>query len=114
MRPNSFGFWSGLGFVLALPLPAAAASVTCGQAFERIHYHPTIEANSVLAMVAATWRSMDQQTMASGHPPITDKLLASQSAVNGLLRQCQENPGQSLQAAAGAVYLLARQELDGY
>lgn len=114
MRLCSAGFWARLGCGLALPLPAAAAGVTCGQAFERIHYHPTIEASSILAMVAATWRGMDQQTMANGHPPITDKLLASQRAVNGLLRQCQENPGQSLQAAAGAVYLLARQELDGY
>jgi len=114
MGARQFRFWLGVGLAAAMPLPALAAATTCGQAIERIHYHPTIEANSVLAIVVATWRSMDQQTMAAGHPPITDKMLASSLAVNGLVRQCQENPGQSLQAAAGAVYLLARQDLDGY
>ncbi|GAB0116686.1 hypothetical protein [Acidisoma sp. 7E03] len=96
------------------PVAAAAMDTTCGQAIERIHYHPTIEANSVLAVVVGTWRSMDQQTMASGHPPITDRMLASSQAVNGLVRQCEDNPGQSLEAAASAIYRLARQDLDGY
>lgn len=98
----------------ALTVPPSAWGMSCGQAMEHIHYHPGIEADSILAIVAGTWRSMDQQTTASGHAPIADRILTSQQAINGLVRQCQENPGQSIQAAAGAVYLLARQELDGY
>jgi hypothetical protein len=113
MRSRQFWAWSILGLT-ATPSAWAATDMSCGQAIERIHYHPGIEANSILAIVAATWRSMDQQTTASGHAAIASRVLASPQAMNGLVRQCRENPGQSIQAAAGAVYLLARQEIDGY
>lgn len=81
---------------------------------EHIYYHPDIEASSILAIVMATWQSLDRQTVATGHAALATGMLASQQAMNGLVRQCRENPGQSIQAAAAAVYVLARQEVDGY
>lgn len=114
MRPRQLLAWSVLTGLTGIPSAWAATDMSCGQAMERIHYHPGIEANSILAIVAGVWRGLDQQTTASGHAAIAGKMLTSQQSMNGLVRQCRENPGQSIQAAAGAVYLLARQELDGY
>lgn len=114
MRLRQLWAWSIMAALAPMPPAWAATDMSCGQAMEHIHYHPGIEANSILAIVAGVWRSMDQQTVTSGHAAIAGRLLASQQAMNGLVRQCRENPGQSIQAAAGAVYLLARQELDGY
>jgi hypothetical protein len=114
MRLRQIWAWSILPGLTAMPSAWAATDMSCGQAMEHIHYHPGIEANSILAIVAGTWHGMDQQTTASGHAAIAGKMLASQQAMNGLVRQCRENPGQSIQASAAAIYLLARQELDGY
>lgn len=120
MRRRQIWAWSilaafaGMTWPMVMSPASVANGMTCGQAMEHIHYHPGIEANSILAIVVGIWRDLDQQTIASGHAVIAGKMLTSQQAMNGLVRQCQENPGQTIQAAAQAVYLLARQELDGY
>lgn len=113
MRPGRMATAGLVAYWAVAPSAWAAAETSCARALELIHYHPAIEANSVLAIVAATWHGLDQQTVAAGHASIANQLLASQEAMNGLVRQCRENPGASIQSAARAVYFLARQEWEG-
>lgn len=92
----------------------AAVERSCAQAMVSIQYHPDIAASSILAVVMNEWQAMDRQTVASGHAAIATRMVQTPAVMNALTQQCNDNPGQSIQAAAAAVYRLARQSLDGY
>lgn len=100
---------------LAVHRPARAETVvSCAAAMDLIADHPGIEAGSLLTEVAAEWRAMNQATLSAGHPALTGQMLSMPGVMNQLSRQCANNPGQSLRAAAAQVYLRARAALDGF
>ncbi len=95
--------------------PAQAyESMTCAQAIALVANHPGIEANSIISTVVNQWEAMDRRTAAGGHPPITQEMMTTPSAIDALSGQCIANPGQTLGAAAAQVYRVAREQLDGF
>ncbi len=103
------------GLFLSVQRPASAGTVvSCAAAMTLIADHPGIEASSLLMEVATEWRAMDQATLSAGHPALTGQMLSMPGAMNQLSRQCADNPGQPLRAAAAQVYLRARAALDGF
>lgn len=114
IRCSAAVWGAGIAF-LCLGKPAlAAVERSCAQAMVSIHYHPDIAASSILAVVMNEWQALDRQTVASGHAAIAARMVETPAVMNALTQQCNDNPGQSIQAAAAAVYRLARQSLDGY
>jgi hypothetical protein len=93
---------------------AATPMMNCATAMGLVAAHPGVEAVSILTDVASEWRSMDRQTVSSGHPALTSQMLAMPGVMNELARQCTDNPGQPLAMAATQVYLRVRAALEGY
>jgi hypothetical protein len=106
-----------LGLVVGLGTAHQAfayESMTCGQAIALVAGHPGIEANSIISTVVNQWETMDLRTAAGGHPPITQQMMTTASAIDALSGQCIANPSQTLGAAAAQVYRVAREQLDGF
>jgi hypothetical protein len=106
-----------LGALLALAAAAPAQAyvgLTCAQAMTLVSNNPGIESQSIMSQVAGQWAVQDKRTVALGYPPIAQQMLGNGAAFQRLSSQCQDNPGQTLSAAAAQVYLQSREALDGY
>lgn len=104
----------GLAHAMAPGAAHAETMTTCAQAMESIHYHPNIAASSLLASVVGQWQSLDRQTEAAGHPPITGRMVQTPAVMDALVQQCTANPGETVNAAAAMVYSIARQSFEGF
>jgi hypothetical protein len=101
-------------FLFAANAAYASSNMTCSTAITLVNNNPGIESASVMSIVAMQWQKMDQTTVSSHHPAITQQMMNDTGYTQMLDAQCEENPGQPLAAAAAQVYRQARVRLDGY
>ncbi len=93
---------------------AASNMTTCATAMNLVSNNPGIESASIMSVVTMQWQKMDQATVSSNHPAITQQMMNNPGYTQMFETQCEENPGQPLTAAAAQVYRQARVRLDGY
>lgn len=101
-------------FLVAVNSAHAASNMTCATAMNLVTNNPEIESASIMSVVTMQWEKMDQATVSSSHPAITQQMMNNPGYTQMFETQCEENPGQPLTAAAAQVYRQARVRLDGY